>query len=136
VRKLFVLVPAALILTAAAAPSLRVFSGDGFTTGMWRATPLDADSQSRAPTGKAQCLADPAALVHAGFSAATGDCTYTVIEDTASQATVTYVCRGQGTGRVEVRKVDAGSFTVDARGISGREPFETRAEYKRTGDCR
>jgi hypothetical protein len=136
VRKLLVLLPSALLLVAAGAPSLKVLGGDAFTPGMWRLTPLDQDAQSRAPAGKAQCVTDPATLIYAGFTAGTSDCTHTVVEDLGDRATLTYVCKGQGTGRVELRKGGTDGFVVDSRGISGREPFEMRGEFKRTGDCR
>lgn len=134
---LAILPVAALALTAAAtdAPALQVL-GD-FSAGQWQVSPADADSRMRRPKGDNQCLADVMPIVHAGHeSAAAGACTHTVVQDAADRGIVTYVCKGQGYGRTDIRKLPDGGYIVDAQGIAGSDPYEMKGVFKRTGDCR
>jgi hypothetical protein len=124
---------AAGTLAAAAPAPLKLFSS-GFQPGLWQMTPTDSDGRMRAPNGQAQCLISPEALVHAGHSSAGDDCGHTVVEDGADRATVTYACKGRGSGRTSIRRADDG-FVVDAQGIDGGNPFEMRGRYKRVGSC-
>ena len=121
-----------LLIAAAPAP-LKLFSS-GFQPGLWQVTPIDPDGRMRAPNGQAQCLISPEMLVHAGHSSAGDDCGHTVIEDGADRATVTYACKGRGSGRTSIRRADEG-FVIDAQGIDGGNPFEMSGRYKRVGSC-
>jgi len=79
------------------------------------------------------CLKDPEALL-AGGRPKPG-CTYSIIEDRPTQATVTYRCPGGRTGHTVVRR-DAGNiYTVDAQGVDDGLPFGDRAEWRRIGNC-
>jgi len=131
---LLALIPLGLLAAAAPVPTLKLF-GSGFEAGQWKMTPMDADGQARDPNGAAQCFASPDAFIHAGNSSAGGaDCGYTVVEDGADRATVTYSCKGKGNGRTTIRR-EGNSYLVFAQGIDGREPYEMRGRYERTGGC-
>ena len=116
-------------------PSLKVLGGGAFSPGSWRVTPMDDDWKMRAPAGAAQCLSGPEGLLQAGQTATSPNCQHTIIEDGVDRAVVTYVCKGQGFGRTEIRRSDANVFVVGAQGVSGRAPFDMKGEYRRTGDC-
>jgi hypothetical protein len=122
-------------LTAGAAPdTLKVFSGGQFEPGRYDIAPAAGGSRA-APAG-GLCIASPEALVHAGLEAVdASNCVNTVIEDTLERATITYSCRGVGSGRTTILLDNRSHFTVDAQGIRGREPFALRQEYKRVGGC-
>lgn len=122
-----------LLVAAAPVPSLKLFEGS-FKSGMWQMSPLDADGQARDPNGAAQCLMSTDKLIHTGHSTADGDCGHTIVENGADRATVTYVCKGNGYGRTSLRREGDG-YIVSAQGISGRDPYEVRVQYKRVGDC-
>lgn len=120
---------------AAELPKLKVLGAGAFTPGEWRVTPLDQDWKMRAPAGAAQCMTGPEGLLHAGHGSATPACQHTIVEDEPKRAVVTYVCKGEGFGRTELRRGDGNVFVVDAQGVSGRQPFDMKGEYRRTGDC-
>lgn len=128
----------AVLLTVPAAaqmPPLKALTGGAFEAGEWRVIPLDDDWKMRAPMGAAQCLSGPEGLLYAGHASATPACQHTVVEDTPNRAVVTYVCKGQGFGRTELRRSGRGVYVIGAQGVSGREPFDMKGEYRRTGDC-
>lgn len=131
-RLLLCLTPLAAV-AAAPATDLKLFA-NGFQPGMWRMTPLDADSRMRSASGQAQCMISPSQIIHTGHSTANGDCGETVVENSDSRATVTYVCKGRGYGRTSIRR-EGDSYIVDAQGIDGREPFQMRGQYSRVGSC-
>ncbi len=133
-RLLFVL--PALGLLAAATPQLQLFNAGGFAAGQWKITPLDEDSKMRNGSGENQCLTAPDMIVHAGHKAASAACEHTIIEDTPNRAIVTYICKGSGYGRTDIRRDAAGVFVVEAQGISGKDPFDMKGEFRRTGECR
>jgi hypothetical protein len=120
---------------AAEMPRLKVLAGGAFAPGEWRVTPLDDDWKMRAPMGAAQCMTGPEGLLHAGHESATPACQHTIVEDEPNRAVITYVCKGQGFGRTELRRGDRNVFVIGAQGVSGREPFDMKGEYRRTGDC-
>jgi len=134
-RRLWVLSIVGLASAAAAVAqpaALQLFGGRDFEPGQFSVSPLD--SSRGGATNK--CVISPEILLHTGLEAANGkNCVHTVIEDTAERATVAYSCRGIGSGRTTVIKDNRNHFTVDAQGIRGKEPFATRQEFKRVGDC-
>jgi len=84
-------------------------------------------------TGAPICLTEPEALLTGGRPKP--GCTYTIIEDRPTQATVTYICPGGRTGHTVLRR-DAGNiYTVDAQGVDGGLPFGDKAEWRRIGNC-
>ncbi|WP_417321322.1 DUF3617 domain-containing protein [Erythrobacter aureus] len=62
-------------------------------------------------------------------------CNRFVVEDSASDVTVQYTCRGNGYGRTHIRKETASLVQIDSQGISGGKPFQFTAEARRTGAC-
>lgn len=70
-------------------------------------------------------------LEHAGQA-----CSRHVVEDTASQVTVQYTCKGAGYGRTTVRRESNRLVQVDSQGIADGLPFAYAAEARRAGDCR
>ncbi len=134
--RLLIVLPVLALLGAAGSPQLQLFNTGGFTPGQWKITPLDEDSKMRNASGENQCLMAPDMIVHAGHKAASAACEHTVIEDTPDRAIVTYICKGSGYGRTDIRRDAAGIFVVESQGIAGKDPFEMRGEFKRTGDCK
>ena len=137
-RLLLLVLPLCAAGTAYAAmplPSLKLFADGMFEPGLWRVEPLDADSRARMPGGQSICIAAPDALAHAGMAPANGSCIHTIVNDAPDRATITYSCKGQGSGRTTILRDARNRFTVDAQGIAGREPFAMRGEYRRVGEC-
>ena len=62
-------------------------------------------------------------------------CNRFVVEDSATDVTVQYTCRGNGYGRTHIRKETASLVQIDSQGISGGKPFQFTAEARRTGAC-
>lgn len=116
-------------------PSLKLFADGMFEPGLWHVEPLDADSRARVPDGQSICLADAGALALAGMAPADSSCVHTIVNDAPDRATITYICKGRGSGRTTIFRDARNHFTVDAQGIAGREPFAMRGEYRRIGDC-
>ena len=135
--RLILATSALVLLGGAGAPQLQLFTGGGFSAGQYKITPVDDDSKMRQPGGAAQCLTSPDFIIHAGHDAASaGSCEHTIIENTPERAIVTYVCKGQGYGRTDVRRDANGVFVVEAQGIAGKDPYDMRGEFKRVGDCK
>ncbi|WP_404482695.1 hypothetical protein [Novosphingobium sp. BL-52-GroH] len=63
-------------------------------------------------------------------------CSSVVVEDTATQVTVQYTCRGQGYGRTQIRRETNRLIQIDTQGIVNGLPFSYAAEGRRTGECR
>ena len=62
-------------------------------------------------------------------------CTRFVVDDTATDVTVQYTCRGNGYGRTHVRKESAKLVQIDSTGIAGGSPFDISAEARHVGPC-
>lgn len=119
---------AALILTApavAATPSIKALSG--WRAGQWRVAVLGGHPAA------AQCVSSPATMLLAGRADAS--CQFSVIQDDASSAVVTYRCGDGRQGRTEVRRDTGDLFTVDAQGVEGGRPFASRTEWAHAGKC-
>jgi hypothetical protein len=117
-----------LLLPAAAqaeAPKLDALAD--WQSGQWQASMVGGR------TARAICLADPEALL-AGGRPRPG-CTYSIIENTGTNATVTYKCPAGRTGRTTLRRDAQNIYTVDAQGIDSNLPFGDRSEWRRTGAC-
>ena len=128
-----VLLSIALATAAAAetgAPSLKIFGG--FAPGLWQAVPLDNDTRAHQSTAP-MCLNTPDTLIRDGAGASDG-CGYTVVEDVAESATVTYACKTSGAGRTSLKLV-GDHYRVEAQGFTNREPFENTSDYRRVGAC-
>lgn len=62
-------------------------------------------------------------------------CDRLVVEDSPSEVTVQYTCRGQGYGRTNIRRETSRLVQIQSQGIRNGLPFEFRAEARRVGDC-
>ncbi len=117
------LVPMAVC--AQPAPELQALRG--FAPGAWQVTPIGGQS------GSSQCLQSAAPMLMGGRPG--GECSFTVIADGPDGATLTYRCAGGRSGRTMVRRDAKGIFTVDAQGLEGGRPFQSRSEWRRIGIC-
>ena len=119
----------ALVLSSsvAAQPVPEMQALRGFAPGAWQVTPIGGQSSS------SQCLHDPAPMLMGGRPGA--ECSFTLIADGTDGATLTYRCAGGRSGRTMLRRDAKGIFTVDAQGLEGGRPFQSRSEWRRTGAC-
>jgi hypothetical protein len=62
-------------------------------------------------------------------------CEKVVIEDSATDVTVQYTCRGRGYGRTHIRRESGRLLQIETQGIVGGLPFDFAAEGRRVGDC-
>ncbi len=69
-------------------------------------------------------------LRHSGQS-----CSRFVIDDTSSQVTVQYTCRGNGYGRTNIRMETPALVQIESQGIVDGLPFEFTSEARHTGAC-
>lgn len=79
------------------------------------------------------CLRDARRLIqlrHPGQS-----CSRITVEDTDSQVTVQYTCRGHGYGRTQIRRESDSLVQIDTQGIAQGLPFAFAAEARRVGSC-
>lgn len=62
-------------------------------------------------------------------------CDRLVVQDSVSEVTVQYTCRGHGYGRTHIRKETSRLVQIESQGIADGLPFEFSAEARRVGDC-
>ena len=62
-------------------------------------------------------------------------CDSLIVNDSASEVTVQYTCRGRGYGRTHIRRETARLVQIDSQGIADGLPFAFAAEGRRVGDC-
>lgn len=62
-------------------------------------------------------------------------CARLVVEDSPTEVTVQYTCRGQGYGRTSIRRETSRLVQIQSQGIRNGLPFEFSAEARRVGDC-
>jgi hypothetical protein len=63
-------------------------------------------------------------------------CSSVIVEDSATEVTVQYTCRGQGYGRTRIRRETNALIQIDSQGIVNGLPFSYVAEGRRAGACR
>jgi hypothetical protein len=118
---------AALIAPAAAqGPSLAMLAG--LQDGLWEVRARDGSPPRRI------CVRAGLELIQ--LQHRESGCSRFVVDDTASEVTVQYTCRGNGYGRTNVRRETAGLVQINTQGIEGGMPFQFAAEARRTGPCR
>ena len=100
----------------------------GLDKGEWTITFRDGTP------GRRICVRDGSELIQIQHASET--CSRFVIEDTATEATVQYTCRGNGYGRTTVRRETGALVQIDSQGIANGRPFDLSAEARRTGTCR
>ncbi|MCC6829667.1 MAG: hypothetical protein IT550_15715 [Novosphingobium sp.] len=63
------------------------------------------------------------------------NCERLIVNDTPTDVTVQYTCRGRGYGRTHIRRESNRLLQVDSQGIAEGLPFAFVAEARRIGDC-
>lgn len=125
---LFVLGLAGIVLTAPGqAQSDALAMLGGLTKGEWTIRFRDG-----APSRKI-CVRSGDELIQ--LQHGDRNCSRFVVEDSASQVTVQYTCRGNGYGRTSIRRETASLVQVESQGIADGLPFQFMAEARRTGTC-
>lgn len=109
-------------------PAVKVFAQGAFRPGEW------ALRRAGRPADRRLCVLTPERMARAGYFE-NQDCTYTLLENDADRATVSYRCEG-GWGLTEIRRDARDLYTIDAQGLRDGQPFARRAELSRTGDCK
>lgn len=79
------------------------------------------------------CLPDARRLIQLRHPQ--GTCEQFVVQNSASEITVQYTCRGRGYGRTHIRRETDRLVQIDSQGIADGLPFEFSAEGRRVGDC-
>lgn len=121
---------AALVMAAAPAAGQRqaLVMVDRIQAGQWE---LVARDGSRAK--ERVCLRDGHRLIqwrHPGSA-----CEWLIVDDSVTQATVQYTCRGQGFGRTSIRMETSRLFQMQTQGIANGLPFDFAAEGRYIGPC-
>lgn len=121
---------AVLVMAAAPAAGQRqsLVMLDRIEAGQWE---LVARDGSRAR--ERVCLRDGRRLIQWRHPASS--CEKLVIEDSATEVTVQYTCRGQGFGRTSIRMETSRLFQMQTQGIASGLPFDFAAEGRYIGPC-
>lgn len=110
--------------SAAKAPELAMLTG--LTKGKW-------EVRVRGEGARSVCLRSGPEFIYIKHTD-TG-CNQFVVDDTATDVTVQYTCRGNGYGRTHVRKESAKLVQIESTGIQGGMPFDINAEARHVGPC-
>jgi hypothetical protein len=62
-------------------------------------------------------------------------CSRFVVDDTSTDVTVQYTCRGNGYGLTHIRKESSKLVQIDSTGIYNGAPFDLSAEARYVGSC-
>jgi hypothetical protein len=112
-------------LLAAAVPALKAL--EGHAAGSWSMTPIGGgDAETR-------CLADAGPMLTGGRPSAA--CSFSVLDDGDSAATVNFRCEGSVSGRTVIRRDTGGLYTVRTQGVASGLPFVARSEWRYKGSC-
>ena len=89
----------------------------------------------RDPAGAIEriCLRDGRRLIQLRHPV--DNCERLIVNDTPTDVTVQYTCRGRGYGRTHIRRESNRLVQIDSQGIAEGLPFAFAAEARRTGDC-
>jgi hypothetical protein len=132
IAKMRIAVAVAMTLLACAAPAVGAGPSlsmlDQLEPGRW-------EIRAREPGAQPQrmCIASGQRLLQLRHPET--PCERFVLEDSPSDVTVQYTCRGRGYGRTHIRRETARLVQIDSRGIVNGLPFEFTAEARRVGDC-
>ena len=124
-----VLAAAAALPTAPAAgqrPALAML--DRLDRGSWELRLRDASRKT-----ERVCFGDPRRLIQLRHPAQ--NCERLVINDSPSEVTVQYTCKGHGYGRTKIRRETNQLIQIDSQGFVDGMPFAFAAEGRRVGDC-
>jgi hypothetical protein len=100
---------------------------EGHAAGKWTVSPIGGG------VPQTQCLADAGPMLTGGRPAS--ECSFTLLEDGDSTATVNFRCEGNVSGRTSVRRDAGGLYTVRTQGVAKGLPFVLRAEWRHAGSC-
>lgn len=109
---------------AAAGPELAMLSG--LQKGKW-------EVRERGGATRSICVRSGPELIQLRHTEA--GCTRFIVQDTPSEVTVQYTCRGNGYGRTHIRKESARLVQIDSTGIHNGMPFDISAEGRSGGAC-
>lgn len=101
---------------------------DRMQAGQWELVSRDSPR-----TRERICLRDGRRLIQLRHPAMA--CDRLVVDDSASEVTVQYTCRGQGFGRTSIRMENSRLIQIETQGIAGGLPFEFAAEGRHIGPC-
>lgn len=79
------------------------------------------------------CFGDPRRLIQLRHPA--HSCERLIVNDSPSEVTVQYTCKGHGYGRTKIRRETNQLIQIDSQGIVDGMPFAFAAEGRRVGDC-
>lgn len=114
---------------ALAAESLPLPLLQKLSRGQWMITPNDGTPARRI------CLGDPLQLVKLRH-VASANCDLLDTESAPDRLVVHFTCRGAGYGRTTIRRETETLLQIESEGVAAGQPFQFRAEARRTGACR
>lgn len=109
---------------AASPPDLAMLSG--LQKGKW-------DVRERGGASRTICVRSGPELIQLRHTEP--GCTRFIVQDTPTEVTVQYTCRGNGYGRTHIRKESARLVQIDSTGIHNGMPFDISAEGRAGGAC-
>ena len=134
-----------------AGPALRRMAGLGLAVLVMGAAPAAGQRQSLVMLDRIQaghwelvardgsrarervCLRDGRRLIQWRHPAST--CERLIVDDSPTEVTVQYTCRGQGFGRTSIRMETSRLFQMQTQGIANGLPFDFAAEGRYIGPC-
>jgi hypothetical protein len=109
---------------AASPPQLGMLSG--LTKGKW-------ELRVRGEGSRTICVRSGPEFIQ--IKHADSGCSRFVVDDTPTDVTVQYTCRGNGYGRTHIRKESPKLVQIDSTGIHNGAPFDISAEARHVGAC-
>ncbi len=109
---------------AASPPELGMLSG--LTKGKW-------EVRVRGEGVRSVCVRNGPEFIQ--IKHADAGCSRFIVNDTPTDVTVQYTCRGNGYGRTHIRKESAKLVQIDSTGIHNGAPFDISAEARHVGAC-
>lgn len=80
------------------------------------------------------CLGDARRFIQLRHPAV-GNCEKLTVQDSDSEVTVQYTCKGLGYGRTHIRRETGRLIQIQSQGIADGLPFSFAAEARRVGSC-
>lgn len=121
---------AALVMVSAPAAGQRqsLVMLDRIQPGQWELIARDGSRER-----ERVCLRDGRRLIQWRHPAST--CERLIVDDSPTEVTVQYTCRGQGFGRTSIRMETNRLFQMQTQGIASGLPFDFAAEGRYIGPC-
>jgi len=111
------------------APSDDLLALKGLAKGAWIIRFRDGISQRQI------CFQGGQELIQLHAQHSGKNCSFFLVEDRDSQATIQYNCQGDGYGRTEIRVETRSLIQIESQGIAAGRPFNLAGEGRRTGSC-